>query len=52
MRSRNKFEANIDSSYRDNNGYMQYNHADEEELQTLILEVLLDIRDLLRRLYV
>lgn len=51
MRNRQEIEKDVDSSSRNDWGDVQHFHADSEELQTLTLEVLLDIRDILMRPY-
>jgi len=49
MRSRTEIEKDIESSQRNYDGSLQDCRADSEDMQALILEVLLDIRNILRR---
>lgn len=49
MRSRTEIENDIESSYiDDDDGSVQHCKADDEDMQALIIEVLLDIRELLQ----
>jgi hypothetical protein len=47
MRSRTEIEKDVESINRDDDGDIHYFHADSDGVQVLILEVLLDIRDIL-----
>ena len=47
MRDRKDIESEVSSSWVDESGELQFNNADEVEIQELVLEVLLDIRDIM-----
>lgn len=46
MRPREDIESEVRSSWVDESGELQFSKADEVKMQELILEVLLDIRDI------
>ena len=48
MRDRKDIESEVSSSWVDESEELQFNNADEVEMQGLVLEVLLDIRDLIQ----